>query len=105
MRRNYLTILLAFALSLANAQNSPYYWFKGEKQFLQLHEGKTFILLDEMLDEKRLINSLDINRDQILNYDTFNLSATIERSKPQGFEKSVWAVIESNKSHERRWQQ
>ena len=62
MRKIIYLAALFFIISSSNAQNSEFYYYKGEKQFLQKVIDEKFILYESSIDTNELKTVMNISK-------------------------------------------
>jgi len=94
MKRIILLILLVYSIGL-NAQ-TDYYWYKGQKVFLERLNTKKFIVFDTFDDSTSLKEALNISNVKIKKFEKSNISTNLKEYKTKKIREINWAVIESN---------
>lgn len=69
-----------------------YYYYKGEKQPLELMESKKYILVDKKIDRQNFAEILKIESSQIKEFRSFSLNQYLQR-RPNVDREMQWAVI------------
>ncbi|SMO87018.1 S8/S53 family peptidase [Gracilimonas mengyeensis] len=92
------TVALILILLLSNiyvyAQDSPYYyWYKGEKQSLELKENKQFLLFEQKPNLKRLSAELNVEEKNIQPIREVELGALFRQDNTNQSDY-YWTVIE-----------
>lgn len=84
MKRFILFAILISVSTIGFGQDGElYYWYKGEKQPLQLKPDKSFLLLDHETDEKSLSDKLRVDMTNIERIRKVELGASYKQSHTQ----------------------
>lgn len=75
-----------------------YYWYNGEKIFLEKVENKKFIVFNSFENPLALTNALNIQNLAVKKFDNLKVETGLRLTKPLKNTKSKWAVIEVSKS-------
>lgn len=95
MKRFVVLLLLVGAYAIGFGQDGGfYYWYKGEKQSLQLNLRKTFLLLDYQMNEERLSEKLQTNRANIEPVREVKSRLSYRQSRTR-IQNSSWTVVKS----------
>lgn len=95
MKRFILFAILISVSSIGFGQNGEfYYWYKGEKQPLQLKPDKTFVLLDHQTDEKSLSDNLQVDKTNIEPIRKVEFGASYKQSHTK-LRNNYWTIVKS----------
>lgn len=95
MKRFILLIILISISTIGFGQGGEfYYWYKGEKQPLQLKPDKNFLLLDHQTDEKSLSDKLQVDITNIERIRKVELGASYKQSHTQ-LRNNYWTTVKT----------
>lgn len=93
--RKILILLIITISSVGLFAQTDYYWYKGQKIFLEIQPNKKYILYETSISNSSIAQSLGVPGNSVLNTGNNNLSKSIKRHKKYTHQEKNWVVIDN----------
>lgn len=95
MKRFIFSVILVGVYAIGFGQDEEfYYWYKGERQSLQLKPDKTFLLLNHQINKEALSSKLQIDKMNVDPVRKVQLGGS-QNHKHARFRDSYWTIVKT----------